>query len=250
MLTLRLTLPDGTVRLVEVVRQRLTIGRQGHNGIVISDSSVSREHAALERVGMSWFLSDLRSDNGTWVNNERAITRLELSPGDVIQVGRGVLKVVPTPTVSAEELMMVKLLQAGDATQRDVYADWLEARGSLTFAQYVRAEQALHEAPEPRRRQALAALSASTDTVDARSRALVSRAKVENCHTKPCPGVWDQLAVLPNARLRQCHQCSREVTFCDDVFEARALVAEGERVVVEVSRARRAYDLMPLAARG
>ncbi len=250
MLTLRLTLPDGTVRLVEVVRQRLTIGRQGHNAIVISDSTVSREHAALEREGTSWFLSDLRSDNGTWVNDERAVTRVELSLGDVIQVGRGVLKVLPPPTVSTEELMMVKLLQAGDTTQRDVYADWLEARGMLTCAQYVRAEQALNEAPEQRRRQLLEALRALTDAVDARSRALVSRAKVENCHTKHCPGVWNRLVLLPNARLRSCHQCSREVTFCDDLFEARALVAEGQPVALEVSRARRAYDLMPLAVRG
>ena len=41
---------------------------------------------------------------------------------------------------------MVALLQAGDDSQRQVYADWLESRGEARCAEYVRAELALHEA--------------------------------------------------------------------------------------------------------
>jgi hypothetical protein len=45
-LTLLVALPDGTQRMVDVLRSRITIGRLPHNAICIPDSSVSRARTA------------------------------------------------------------------------------------------------------------------------------------------------------------------------------------------------------------
>lgn len=47
---------------------RLTIGRYHDNDVVISDPSVSRHHAVMERHGPTYQLTDLGSTNGTQVN--------------------------------------------------------------------------------------------------------------------------------------------------------------------------------------
>jgi hypothetical protein len=52
----------------------------------IPDHSISREHARLVREHRQWFLEDLSSKNGTFVNGE-AIDRHPLIDGDLIQVG-------------------------------------------------------------------------------------------------------------------------------------------------------------------
>lgn len=249
MLTLLLALPDGTERIVDVLRPRVTIGRLPHNTISIRDTSVSREHALLVREGAAWFISDFRTASGTWLNDHK-ISRAELTPGDVVRIGQASLTVVPAPALSAEEARMVQLVQSGDATQRHVYADWLEMRGAPKCAQYVRAEQAFHEAPEANRQRRLKELAAITSEVDARFRALVSRPKIENCHDARCPNEWNRLGLLPNARVRQCDACSQKVTFCDDLEDARALSQDGERLTVDVTRERWPYDLVPVSVRG
>ncbi|MEP6870880.1 MAG: FHA domain-containing protein [Anaerolineaceae bacterium] len=46
----------------------MTLGRDGDNGIVLGDASISNRHARLERVRDGWRLVDLKSTNGTFVN--------------------------------------------------------------------------------------------------------------------------------------------------------------------------------------
>ena len=68
-------------------RERLTVGRDAHNRIVVDDASVSREHAAITPVGNDHILDDLASANGTFVNGKRLARRI-LQHGDVIELGR------------------------------------------------------------------------------------------------------------------------------------------------------------------
>ena len=64
------------------------IGRDVNNSIVLDDDFVSSAHAALTYRGRAWYVEDLGSTNGTFVNGARVD---ELSPvafGDEIQIGQ------------------------------------------------------------------------------------------------------------------------------------------------------------------
>ncbi|HEV2062673.1 MAG TPA: FHA domain-containing protein, partial [Solirubrobacteraceae bacterium] len=69
--------------------RRVTIGRGPANDIPLtSDTSVSRVHAELERMGGVWtVVDDGLSRTGTWVNGTRIGGRHRLRDGDVLQVG-------------------------------------------------------------------------------------------------------------------------------------------------------------------
>ena len=62
-------------------------GRSTDSPIQISDSSVSLNHANLEWVDGSWFIEDLQSTNGTFVNGER-VSRLLVVNGDIVYLGQ------------------------------------------------------------------------------------------------------------------------------------------------------------------
>ncbi len=64
------------------------VGREMTNGIVISDASVSGEHATLERTGRGWLVRDAGSTNGTYLANRRLDGRgALLRHGDVVSFG-------------------------------------------------------------------------------------------------------------------------------------------------------------------
>lgn len=68
----------------------VTIGREAGNLVRLDDNEVSRRHAEVRRVGQGFVVGDLKSSNGTYLNN-RKVERAELSSGDQIQIGRTVL---------------------------------------------------------------------------------------------------------------------------------------------------------------
>jgi pSer/pThr/pTyr-binding forkhead associated (FHA) protein len=63
-----------------------SIGRARANDIVLDDVSVSSEHCRVRPEEGRFVLHDLKSTNGTFVN-ERRVTRHPLAEGDVIKVG-------------------------------------------------------------------------------------------------------------------------------------------------------------------
>src|SRR5262249_724710 len=70
----------------EVSKERFILGRSKQGAdLRLNHSNVSREHAAIERVGQAWFLVDLGSTNGVMVRGER-ITRPPISNGDLIVI--------------------------------------------------------------------------------------------------------------------------------------------------------------------
>lgn len=71
---------------------RITIGRAVQNDIVVTSKRVSREHARVRRDGWRVMLEDLGSTNGTFLNDERVHSPIELRDGDQIKVGDVVLK--------------------------------------------------------------------------------------------------------------------------------------------------------------
>jgi hypothetical protein len=67
--------------------ERLTIGRRPDSDVFLDDVTVSRDHALLVRRGGEYYLDDLGSLNGTYVNRHR-IESHRLEDGDELQVGK------------------------------------------------------------------------------------------------------------------------------------------------------------------
>jgi hypothetical protein len=71
-------------------RGPLSIGRAKANAVVVNDVSVSSEHCRIRPEDGRFVVHDLRSTNGTFVN-ERRVTRHVLAEGDVLKVGETAL---------------------------------------------------------------------------------------------------------------------------------------------------------------
>jgi|GEM_PF-3071226 len=66
---------------------RISIGRQGVNAIILQDEQVSRHHVVLARYEDGYAIEDLNSTNGTYVNGRRITNLRMLRDGDVIDMG-------------------------------------------------------------------------------------------------------------------------------------------------------------------
>jgi two-component system NtrC family sensor kinase len=68
----------------------VSIGREAGNLVKLDDHEVSRRHAEIRKVGEAFIVGDLKSSNGTFLN-EAKVERAELSSGDRLRIGRSVL---------------------------------------------------------------------------------------------------------------------------------------------------------------
>jgi len=66
------------------------LGRSSE-ALPLTDNTVSRRHAELTPDGDTWFIRDLKSQNGTWINGVQIRERIRLELGDQIRVGATVL---------------------------------------------------------------------------------------------------------------------------------------------------------------
>lgn len=66
---------------------RLQIGRDPANDIVLDAPTVSRFHATIERIGQRFRVRDLRSSNATFLNDQRIEAEAWAKPGDTVRVG-------------------------------------------------------------------------------------------------------------------------------------------------------------------
>jgi hypothetical protein len=76
-------LPDGET----------SIGREASNGLaLVTQTTVSRRHAVINRNGEAVSIRDEGSSNGTYVNGARISSETPLKPGDEIQLGEAKLR--------------------------------------------------------------------------------------------------------------------------------------------------------------
>jgi uncharacterized protein (TIGR02996 family) len=103
----------------------------------------------------------------------------------------------------AEHGFLVPLrARPGDEGVRMVYADWLEQRGEVDGAQFVRHEGLVTQA-----------------VGDPSWRSIVSRGNIARCHQEgeACPKRWDKLeARADDERGRTCATCHEVVRYCVD----------------------------------
>ena len=65
-----------------------SLGRDVNNSIVLDDEFVSASHAALTYRGRAWYVEDLGSTNGTFVNGSQVDGLAPIAFGDEIQIGQ------------------------------------------------------------------------------------------------------------------------------------------------------------------
>jgi pSer/pThr/pTyr-binding forkhead associated (FHA) protein len=68
------------------------IGRADRCAIRLDDTYVSQVHARLYGDAGSWYVEDLGSTNGTFLNDHKVDRALEVHAGDVVKVGKTVLE--------------------------------------------------------------------------------------------------------------------------------------------------------------
>lgn len=135
-----LDLPDGT-RFE--LRGSTTVGRASENALVLEGKEVSRRHALIQAQGEGEFwLVDLGSANGCWVNERRISQPVELRAGDVIELSGVRLRFgserIRADHPSAASLLESTLLSVKTAQCWMLMADII---GSTNLAQRVSAEE-------------------------------------------------------------------------------------------------------------
>jgi len=118
-------------------RTPFTVGRKIDKDLVIADPRVSRDHAQIMQEGLEFYLVDLGSKHGTFVNGER-IQRQKLERGDRLEFGaRDSAYILFNPAertsnTAREFLSQISgVIKPGEATELETLRLYLEAARKL-----------------------------------------------------------------------------------------------------------------------
>ncbi len=84
---------DGAERSLRFNSPLVTIGRDPGCDYVLVDSTVSAQHARLSYHQSQWWLEDLRSTNGTFLNQEPVIDPVVITNGDKLRCGQVIFNI-------------------------------------------------------------------------------------------------------------------------------------------------------------
>jgi predicted component of type VI protein secretion system len=120
---------------------RLVIGRGGECDLVLPERQVSREHIHIFREGEVYYMTDLDSKNGTWLNGKQVKAEtVPLKDGDEIQIALAV-KITFVGSEATAPLLVDELphhlgrLQINHDSRR-VFIDNIEVDPPLSLPQY------------------------------------------------------------------------------------------------------------------
>jgi diguanylate cyclase (GGDEF)-like protein len=86
---------------VELTAAPFGIGRSSRNELPLDQESVSRNHARITFDGRDYWLEDLNSTNGTFINDS-PVSQQRLSDGDQLRIGRCILKFMTGENIELE----------------------------------------------------------------------------------------------------------------------------------------------------
>lgn len=95
---------------------RVVIGRSEKADVRLNDTKASREHAEITKVGDSWVVTDLGSQNGVFINDKK-ITQEALSEGDKLIVGQTVFKFAKVEVSSKNKVIQEQTNNAGGGSK-------------------------------------------------------------------------------------------------------------------------------------
>ena len=84
--------PEGGKPRAVKVAASMTIGRAPECELKIEDTYASQQHARLFGKNGAWYVEDLGSTNGTFVNDQKLAAPAMVQPGDSIRIGTTVLE--------------------------------------------------------------------------------------------------------------------------------------------------------------
>ncbi len=90
--SLVVTEAEGAARTYPIATDPLSIGRADGCQVVLADTYASQMHARVFPKDGSWFVEDLGSTNGTYLNRAKVTAPSEVGPGDEIRIGKTTLE--------------------------------------------------------------------------------------------------------------------------------------------------------------
>ncbi|MPR00106.1 FHA domain-containing protein [Modestobacter sp. I12A-02628] len=90
--TLLVTAGPLTGTRINLGEQAILIGRADDSTLVLTDDFASSRHARLTNRGGQWYVEDLGSTNGTYLDQQRVQGPLLVAPGQPIRIGQTVLE--------------------------------------------------------------------------------------------------------------------------------------------------------------
>ena len=124
---------EGAVIKEIALAKDVSIGRKPDNDIVIDNPAVSGHHCKITIAGESFFVEDLNSTNGVFLNAKK-IMKSGLKNNDVIGVGKHVLKFIDDRAQSTQVIARVAPTAAPDATMMISPAKQQELASAATAA--------------------------------------------------------------------------------------------------------------------
>ncbi len=168
---------DITVDDVVLESEGLTIGRLISNDLLLNHRTVSRTHAGIKEINGEYWVFNLSSSNGTVLNGE-LVDKTPLADGDVLQIGRYILRInyaegalaitvemeqdaqlaergAPPPAPGTDEAnRATQVLQRAPVARVNLPTRQFQGTGLLTGVLAPQAEQALMVFWEKRKREA------------------------------------------------------------------------------------------------
>lgn len=117
---LRYPRPDGSTAELTLGDSPVTIGRSSDADVPVLDERASRTHCGVRLWDGEYYIKDLKSKNGTYVNADK-VEMGKIRPGDKIRIGNFV--------ISVED----EIIQGADTIMRSVEDDMDEGKGFKTL---------------------------------------------------------------------------------------------------------------------
>jgi hypothetical protein len=84
--TFLVALPSG--KRIDLVKEETMIGRNKGSDITLNDGMVSRRHCVISKKGIVYYITDLDSTNGTYINGHEIKSTIRLRNNDTISLGQ------------------------------------------------------------------------------------------------------------------------------------------------------------------
>jgi len=80
---------------ITLANQPVLIGRADDSTLVLTDDYASTRHARLSQHGSDWYVEDLGSTNGTYLDRDKVTTAIRVPIGTPVRIGKTVIELRP-----------------------------------------------------------------------------------------------------------------------------------------------------------